>query len=618
MKARVLRLAAALTIIAASLAAAALPARVATAAVINVPGDYPTIAAAVAAANPTGGDTIVVAPGTYNEHDITVDKSLTIQGAGQGVTIVDAQHNGRVFHILGDDTTVDMSGLTVQHGDIFSPDGDAFGAGVFNEGTLTLTSCTVTENEGSALSALHSAFGIGILNWGTLTLVNCTVSLNEARAVNGGSFAFGAGMCNGGTLTLTDCIVVDNQAYADSDRAWGAGIASAIRLKLTACVVNGNWATGYLGASGGGIDNSGTASLADCFIGDNVAYTGGEGYGGGLATWGGSLTLTNCTVDSNTSYSEYDEANGGGIENFEGTLTLNGSTVSYNVADGSYWGSGGGIENEAGTLSLTNCTVSGNEVWGYYSYTGGVDNWNPDLPQLAHAPGAAGTPPDLSAVQRRSSGLPSQIQLPADWGSREPPSSAELEAHSLASLHDPGADGGLQQRPAIATLTNCTVTQNQAQTYGGEAWPGGIWNNDTLTLTCTIDYGNTATDGPGDLVIAGQGVCTKVNSIVGDPDGDPNPLLGPLQDNGGPTFTHPLLEGSPAINTCLNCSVAKDQRGQPRAEGGLCDIGSYELEQRPPTVPALSLWGTAGLAVVLVCLVVWSLRRRLVSRKDAS
>ena len=65
-----------------------------------------------------------------------------------------------------------------------------------------------------------------------------------------------------------------------------------------------------------------------------------------------------------------------------------------------------------------------------------------------------------------------------------------------------------------------------------------------------------------------------------------DPLLGPLQDNGGPTRTHALLMGSPAIDAgnsggCtdnLGAALTSDQRGQPRplAGHGRCDIGAYE------------------------------------------
>jgi hypothetical protein len=56
-----------------------------------------------------------------------------------------------------------------------------------------------------------------------------------------------------------------------------------------------------------------------------------------------------------------------------------------------------------------------------------------------------------------------------------------------------------------------------------------------------------------------------------------DPLLGPLQNNGGPTRTHALLPGSPAINAGSNpLGLATDQRGSPREAGGRADMGSYE------------------------------------------
>jgi hypothetical protein len=56
-----------------------------------------------------------------------------------------------------------------------------------------------------------------------------------------------------------------------------------------------------------------------------------------------------------------------------------------------------------------------------------------------------------------------------------------------------------------------------------------------------------------------------------------NPLLGPLADNGGPTQTHALLEGSPAIDAGENAGCpAEDQRGVARPLGNGCDMGAYE------------------------------------------
>jgi hypothetical protein len=59
-----------------------------------------------------------------------------------------------------------------------------------------------------------------------------------------------------------------------------------------------------------------------------------------------------------------------------------------------------------------------------------------------------------------------------------------------------------------------------------------------------------------------------------------DPLVGPLADNGGPTLTHALLEGSPAIDAGDDSVCpAVDQRGIARPQGAACDVGSYEQEQ---------------------------------------
>jgi len=81
-----------------------------------------------------------------------------------------------------------------------------------------------------------------------------------------------------------------------------------------------------------------------------------------------------------------------------------------------------------------------------------------------------------------------------------------------------------------------------------------------------------------------------------------NPLLGPLQNNGGPTDTMALLDGSPAINAAANAVCpATDQRGftrpQPAGGSGICDIGAYEATA--PDVVTNAATGTTTSAAVL-------------------
>jgi hypothetical protein len=78
---------------------------------------------------------------------------------------------------------------------------------------------------------------------------------------------------------------------------------------------------------------------------------------------------------------------------------------------------------------------------------------------------------------------------------------------------------------------------------------------------------------------SGSGITNTNGNQVGSAGAPIDPKIGPLALNGGPTRTHALLAGSPAIDAASDpeCPAA-DQRGVPRPQGEGCDIGSYERE----------------------------------------
>ncbi|MCH7720171.1 MAG: hypothetical protein IH988_04165, partial [Planctomycetes bacterium] len=154
-------------------------------------------------------------------------------------------------------------------------------------------------------------------------------------------------------------------------------------------------------------------------------------------------------------------------------------------------------------------------------------------------------------------------------------------------------------------LINNTVTGNAA-TSNSVSEGGGIYNSGgAVNLTNTIVALNTtATSDPdvsGPFTSQGNnligdgtgstGFTDGVNSDQVGTGGSPiNPLLGPLQDNGGSTSTHALLTGSPAIDAGNNTGVpATDQRGFARIVDGdldgtaTIDIGAFEF--LPPVIP---------------------------------
>ena len=291
---------------------------------------------------------------------------------------------------------------------------------------------------------------------------------------------------------------------------------------------------------------------------------GAGGGGAGIANaMGSSLAVSACTI-SNCAATLYD-GNGGGIYN-SGTLTLSGCTISGDSARLS--GEGGGIFN-AGQMRASNCTLSGdsasNSGGGIY-VMGGHKAW------LTNCTIAGNSANDGGGVY-------------------------------VGSTNN-----------TIVSLTNCTVSLNHADRLGmvdgmgggiGVAslyvTPGILYLNNTIVAGNTIDgsplFTGADINGPvynADHNLIGNGagcrITTGNGNIVGSPSHVINAMLGPLQNNGGPTMTMALLAGSPAIGHGVSASFgplpvgwvnapATDQRGVTRRDqpGELTDIGAYEL-----------------------------------------
>ncbi len=170
-------------------------------------------------------------------------------------------------------------------------------------------------------------------------------------------------------------------------------------------------------------------------------------------------------------------------------------------------------------------------------------------------------------------------------------SSVEI-TNSTFSGNTAGDDGGgIYLAGSTASIVNSTITENEAITGYGEGLYGGL----SVELGNTIIAGNIDSNEPGssdcvgaDLVSLGGNIMGVLGCAIGVdpnptdrygfPDNPLDPVLGPLQDNGGPTYTHALLEGSPAIDMGLNEDCpAQDQRGVVRPIGESCDIGAFEF-----------------------------------------
>jgi hypothetical protein len=282
--------------------------------------------------------------------------------------------------------------------------------------------------------------------------------------------------------------------------------------------------------------------------------------GGGIYNNGGALTVSYSTVTNNSApnLSSPDSfGRGGGIKNDAGTLTVSNSTFTNNSAY-----HGGGIENDAGTLTVSNSTLADNSARAGAGICNSVGTLTVDKSALASNSGEDGA------------------GIYNDGGT--------LTVSNSTCANNHGVEGvGIYNSGGTLTLSNSTLSGNHAE--GSDFGGGGIYNEvgGTVTARNTILAGN---DGPayvGSPDLYGA-VKSLGNNLFGSRTGvsfiasdllNVNPLLGPLQDNGGPTPTMALLLGSPAIDAGDNTNApATDQRGFSRVSNGTIDIGAYEVQ----------------------------------------
>jgi hypothetical protein len=287
------------------------------------------------------------------------------------------------------------------------------------------------------------------------------------------------------------------------------------------------------------------------------------------------LTLTNGSADT-----------GGGVRDIDATLTLSRMVVTKNVASKG----GGGIAVSGGSLTVADSTVSGNTGGGIYSVDASVSITGSTISGNATAESGGGV-----FVSGRGS-----LSL----------TDSTVSGNTAAS----GNGGGL-----FLAYTTTAVIRNSTIAYNTAFRQGGIYCT-TATLESTIVAKNS-----GSWAADLSAYVVATFSLIGDPTGvtlgrgsgnnlfNRDPQLGPLADNGGPTLTHALLPGSPAINAGSNpANLTTDQRGAgfPRFYESAADIGAFEVQQ--PTVQSVVV--NAGQANLLQRSMVTSLTVTFSSR----
>ena len=249
------------------------------------------------------GGRVHVASGTYNEHNIHLNQSFDLVGAGASTTIIDGGGLGQVLYIAsfpGQSNTI--SGFTIQNGHVVTPlpppapadeghlqgagPGMAVGGGVYVAygHKVILNNCTIKNNTADFL-------GGGVYNAGEITLNGCTLSGNTAAF-------FGGGIAN----------------FVDSPRGATPGIdVISGTMTLINCTISGNSVTGALPVfvTGAGYAVPGYAEPVHASLGGPIAEL--PSLGGGVYN-GGSASFLNVTIANNTA-SGHSGFHGGGFAN---------------------------------------------------------------------------------------------------------------------------------------------------------------------------------------------------------------------------------------------------------------------------------------------------------------
>jgi hypothetical protein len=264
----------------------------------------------------------------------------------------------------------------------------------------------------------------------------------------------------------------------------------------------------------------------------------------------------------------------GGILN-NGTLTLDHVIVANNRVDTSgedFWKGGAGIySGENSTLAVIDSTVANNTAG--QSNGGGVFAYFRTIVRI-----------ERSTISGNSANVGGGLRTLGD---------TQIVNSTISGNSTYGWMGGaFFHTDGVMHVVNSTIANNSAPagTTGG-AFVGTFTDaSATLTLANSLLAGNSGTQcfyapfGSGLVTLTSLGhnlftdtSCFPAASDVVVSDA----LIGPLAANGGPTTTHALLDGSPAIDAADAAACPPtDQRGVRRPQGTGCDIGAFERERR--------------------------------------
>ncbi len=399
----------------------------------------------------------------------------------------------------------------------------------------------------------------------------------EGVTLRGGSTPGSAGgaIRNRGNLTVSDSVITGNESY------FGGGIHSDVGSQV---------------------------AVTNTMFTDNVGSFGGAVYSNADVNDGVGFTVIDSTFTGNVS------ANFGGaitVGQF-GTALISGSTISDNDA----LIGGGGIYSQGNSvvdwhaLTIVDSTITGNSVQvggGAIQVAARHEVRIYDSTLSGNSASRGGAIENEGILLVEGSTLNSNVALDGDYADGEGGAIVALAGSQTtitnSTLSDNTGDSGgaIHNHDGAVSVASTTITQNEATGSGG----GVAVQLGTFDFVNTIVAENTASTNPDGWNQPSATVFSGGHNLVGIVDGllftpavgdligtatmPLDPQLGPLQANGGPTWTHALTPASPAVEAGDNvaaAALANDQRGAgfPRivdVEGNsdiIVDIGAYELE----------------------------------------
>ena len=380
-------------------------------------------------------------------------------------------------------------------------------------------------------------------------------------------------------------------------------------------------AHGKAGSGGAVFGENTELTVRDCtFEGNNVSSSGSNSDGGAIRMIGGVLNVANCLFVGNVASDD-----GGAIcLSNQGTLAIIGSTFQDNRCSDV----GGALDLRSSTLTVTDSTFeenqAGDDGGAVYAERAEMLSIVESVFLANHCEGDGGAlSVDESLLNIVDSTFEANQSGVSGGAIFADASDVSVSCSTFVENHADDAGGVMYlDFDNIVEITNSTFSGNSAGGYGGVLRIALVSANNTVTAVNSTFYGNTgsprgaiASVNPSTLLVncifaGNQSPASPDEADVGgtvspdcrgnlfqstpDVEGlDPaknrfgvDPRLGPLADNGGPTLTHALLPGSPAIDAGVTALATNpdgtpleyDQRGllYPRVVGGAVDIGAVE------------------------------------------